>query len=86
LKKKRRLKAVSYASTDTGPLSEREGLQRLLKAANNKEFEAVIVDSIHRFGSAEEITTVYKHLQSHGIKLIDQIGEVTDDVISKLTD
>lgn len=80
------MKAATYASeTDAGPLSKREGLQRLLKAASNKEFEAVIVDRIDRFGTPEEITTVFKHFQSNGIKLFDQVGEVTEDIISKLT-
>lgn len=81
------MKAAAYASeTDAGPLSERKELQRLLKAASNKEFEAVMVDRIDRFGTPEEITTVFNHLQSNGIKLFDQRGEVTKDLISKLAD
>lgn len=81
----RQLRAAAYASEkDAGPLHERKGLQRLLKQASNKEFEAVVVDDIRRFGTAEEITTVYNQLRSHGIKVFDQIGEVTEDDISKL--
>jgi len=81
------MKAASYVSeTDAEPLSERKGLQDLLKAASNKEFEAVIVTRLDRFGTPEEAATVFKHLQANGIKLFDEVGEVTEDVISKLID
>jgi DNA invertase Pin-like site-specific DNA recombinase len=73
------MRAVSYASTpDAGPLSERENLQKLLRAASNREFEAVIVDRIDRLSRDPlELTSIFKHLQANGVKVFDQNGEVT---------
>jgi DNA invertase Pin-like site-specific DNA recombinase len=79
------MKAAVYASeTDAGPLSEREGLQRLLRQASERQFEAVIVTRLDRFGTPQEAATVFRLLQSHGVKLFDEVGEVTEDLISEL--
>jgi len=79
------MRLATYASEDdAGPLSKREGLQRLLRQASEGQFDGVLVTRLDRLGTPQEAATVFRQLQSHGIKLFDEFGEITEGMIVEL--
>jgi len=70
----------------SGSLVSRPGLQALEKAAENKEFEAVVVDDLSRLSrSNHQMLTLVLKFNYYQVKLISvSDGIVTDDENSKL--
>src|SRR3989338_4265615 len=70
----------------SGSLVNRPGLQALEKAAENKEFEAVVVDDLSRLSrSNHQMLTLVLKFNYYQIKIISvSDGIVTDDENSKL--
>ena len=70
----------------SGSLINRPGLQALEKAAENKEFEAVVVDDLSRLSrSNHQMLTLVLKFNYYQVKLISvSDGIVTDDENSKL--
>ncbi len=70
----------------SGSLINRPGLQALEKAAENKEFEAVVVDDLSRLSrSNHQMLTLVLKFNYHQVKLISvSDGIITDDENSKL--
>ena len=70
----------------SGSLLNRPGLQALDKAAENKEFEAVVVDDLSRLSrSNHQMLTLVLKLNYYQVKLVSvSDGIVTDDENSKL--
>jgi len=70
----------------SGSLIDRPGLQALDKAAENKEFEAVVVDDLSRLSrSNHQMLTLVLKFNYYQVKLISvSDGIVTDDENSKL--
>lgn len=70
----------------SGSLVNRPGLQALEKAAENKEFEAVVVDDLSRLSrSNHQMLTLVLKFNYYQVKLISvSDGIVTDDENSKL--
>ncbi|MBU3958404.1 MAG: recombinase family protein, partial [Candidatus Omnitrophica bacterium] len=70
----------------SGSLINRPGLQTLEKAAENKEFEAVLVDDLSRLSrSNHQMLTLVLKFNYYQVKLISvSDGIVTDDENSKL--
>ncbi len=70
----------------SGSLVNRPGLQALEKAAENKEFDAVVVDDLSRLSrSNHQMLTLVLKFNYYQVKLISiSDGIVTDDENSKL--
>jgi site-specific DNA recombinase len=72
---------VSQIFSETGQSGanvERHGLASLLREAQEHAFDAVIVTDLDRLSrDASDTGYIFGHLQSNGVRIFDQTGEVT---------
>jgi site-specific DNA recombinase len=73
------VKVYSDRAKSGASMFERDGLLSLMSDAKNRNFDAVITESLSRLSrDAEDMPAIYKRLRFNNIQIFDQNGEVTD--------
>src|SRR5258708_2650984 len=73
------VKIYSDRAKSGASMFERDGLLALMSDAKNRNFDAVISESLSRLSrDAEDTPAIYKRLRFNNIQIFDLNGEVTD--------
>jgi site-specific DNA recombinase len=73
------IKVYSDRAKSGASMFERDGLLALMKAAQDRQFDAVITESLSRLSRDQEDTAgIYKRLKFREIQIIDSNGEISD--------